>query len=86
MNRYCDRVKIDAKQALEAFTEQDVSCFLDWLVEESRGGIGAAGSVQTYWNTLCTVRKVETGHITIDAHMKYRMTNVSISSGCDVQC
>jgi hypothetical protein len=79
--RYCAQVEIDPKQALEAFAIQDVSCFLDWLVEESRGGISAAGSVQTYWNTLCTVRKVETGHITIDAQMKYLMTNVSISVG-----
>ena len=80
-DRYCAQVEIDAIQALEAFTEQDVSCFLDWLVEESRGGIGSARSVQTYWNTLCTVRRVETGNITIDAHMKYRMTNVSVPTG-----
>ena len=54
--------------------------FFDWLLMERKDSLGAASSLQTYWNALCLVRKQVTGCHQIDPLIKSQMHGVYQSS------
>ncbi len=62
-------------------TLEDISinvlyAFFDWLLRERKDSLGAASSLQTYWNAFCLVRKQETGRHQIDPLIKSQMHGV----------
>lgn len=54
-----------------------VHSFFHWLLQERSETLRSAGTLQTYWNTFCIVRKNETGCVTIDPLIKSQMCGVS---------
>jgi hypothetical protein len=58
---YCAMTKNYWIAALELFQVKVVSTFFYWLLRTRQSTLRKASTVQTYWNTLCLVRKAETG-------------------------
>ncbi len=50
--------------------------FFDWLLSSRKDTMGAASTLQTYWNVFCLVRKKETGSLEIDPPVKSQMHGV----------
>lgn len=61
---------------LEGISINVLYAFFDWLLRERNGSLGAASSLQTYWNALYLVRKQETGCYQIDPLIKSQMHGV----------
>ncbi len=74
--RYCQFTKKNPLVTFEAITINVLYAFFDWLLTERKDSIGAASTLQTYWNVLCLVRKKETGCYQIDPLIKSQMHGV----------
>jgi len=61
---------------LEGISINVLYAFFDWLLRERKNSLGAASSLQTYWNALCLVRKQETGCHLLDPLIKSQMHGV----------
>lgn len=55
---------------LEGISINVLYAFWDWLLTERKASIGAASSLQTYWNAWCLVRKQESGGYQLDPLIK----------------
>ena len=55
--RYCQFTKKNPVATLEGISINVLYAFFDWLLRERKGSLGAASSLQTYWNALYLVRK-----------------------------
>ncbi|KAL8626100.1 hypothetical protein Q9189_008220 [Teloschistes chrysophthalmus] len=74
--QYCQFTKKNPVATLEGISINVLYAFFDWLLRERKGSLGAASSLQTYWNALCLVRKQETGCHQIDPLIKSQMHGV----------
>ena len=70
----------DPVATLKGISINVLYAFFDWLLRERKDRLGAASSLQTYWNALCLVRKQETGYHQIDPLIKSQMHGVCRSS------
>ena len=61
---------------LEGISINVLYAFFDWLLTERKDSIGAASSLQTYWNALCLMRKQETGCHQLNPLIKSQMHGV----------
>lgn len=61
---------------LEGILIKVLYTFFDWLLRERKDSLGAASSLQTYWNAFCLLRKQETGRHQIDPLIKSQMHGV----------
>jgi hypothetical protein len=75
--RYCLTVSKDPGESLELFRVGTVATFLHWLLKTRKATLRKASTLQTYWNTLCLVRKAETGLHIIPQELKAAMVGVS---------
>ena len=50
--------------------------FFDWLLSVRKDRLGAASTLQTYWNVFCLVRKKETGYLEINPLIKSQIHGV----------
>ena len=77
ISRYCSIVRKDPGESLELFRVGTVATFLHWLLKTRKSTLRKASTLQTYWNTLCLVRKAETGLHIIPQELKAAMVGVS---------
>ena len=75
--RYCLIVRKDPGESLELFRVGTVATFLHWLLNTRKATLRKTSTLQTYWNTLCLVRKAETGLHIIPQELKAAMVGVS---------
>ena len=54
--RYYQFTKKNPVATLEGISINVLYAFFDWLLRERKDSLGAASSLQTYWNALCLVR------------------------------
>ncbi|TKA25160.1 hypothetical protein B0A54_17675 [Friedmanniomyces endolithicus] len=73
---FCQRTREDPESELRLFTTQILSLFFHFLLEQSRGTLRHASTLQTYWDTLCLVRKEETGLYVVEPHVKDAVVGV----------
>lgn len=59
---------------LKAISINVLIAFFNWLLCEQK--VGAASTLQTYWNVFCLFRKKETGCLEIDPLIKTQMHGV----------
>ena len=62
--------------ALKGISINVLFVFFDWLLSVRKDRLGAASTLQTYWNVFCLVRKKETGCLEIDPLIKSQMHGV----------
>ncbi|KAL9027313.1 MAG: hypothetical protein Q9196_004144 [Gyalolechia fulgens] len=74
--QYCRFTKKNPMAILEGISINVLYAFFDWLLRERKGSLGAASSLQIYWNASCLVRKQETGCYQIDPLIKSQMHGV----------
>ncbi|KAL8800746.1 MAG: hypothetical protein Q9182_004951 [Xanthomendoza sp. 2 TL-2023] len=74
--QYCQFTKKNPVATLNGISINVLYAFFDWLLRERKGSLGAASSLQIYWNALCLVRKQETGSHQIDPLIKSQMYRV----------
>lgn len=74
--RYCQFTEKNPVATLEGISIKVLYTFFSWLLGERKGSIGAASSLQTYWNAWCLVRKQETGGHQLDPLIKTQMRGV----------
>ncbi|KAL8626093.1 hypothetical protein Q9189_008226 [Teloschistes chrysophthalmus] len=58
--QYCQFTQKNPLATLRGISINILYAFFDWLLRERKNSLGAASSLQTYWNALCLVRKQET--------------------------
>jgi len=68
------------EDALKAFSIHDLEGFFHWMCQESRGAIGTATTLQTYWNTLGIYRREKTG--ILGEKLSHQWINVSFETSC----
>lgn len=76
MLRYCKITHKDPVQSLQRIRTNALSGFFDWLLKTLRDTIQGAGTVQTYWNTLCIIRSRSTAGVQLDPLIKQQMIGV----------
>ena len=75
-NRYCVFTEKDPLITLKKNSINVLYVFFDWLFTVRKDTLGAASSLQTYWNVCCLVRKKETGCLEIDPLINSQMHGV----------
>ncbi|TKA79242.1 hypothetical protein B0A55_06268 [Friedmanniomyces simplex] len=76
--RFCRKTRKDPLGELRRFTTKILSLFFHFLLAQRRGTLGHASTLQTYWNTLCLMRKRETGLYIIQPHVKDAMVGLRL--------
>ncbi len=61
---------------LRHFTIKILQLFFHFLLAHRRQTLRHTSTLQTYWNTLCLVRRRETGLMVIETHVKDGMVGV----------
>ena len=61
---------------LEGISINVLYAFFDWLLRERKDSLGAASSLQKYWNAFCLLRNQEPGRHQIDPLIKSQMHGV----------
>ena len=74
--RYCQFTKKNPVATLESMSINVLYAFFDWLLRERKDSLGAASSLQTYWNAFCLLRRQETGRYQIDPLIKSQIYRV----------
>lgn len=74
--RYCALAEKDPVNTLKTISVNVLYVFFDWLIEKRKDTLGAASTLQTYWNVFCLVRKKETGYHMLDPLIKSQMHGV----------
>ena len=74
--RYCTFTEKDPIITLRGISINVLYVFFDWLLSVRKDTLGAASTLQTYWNVFCLVRKKETGCQIIDPLVKSQMHGV----------
>lgn len=67
-------------ETFRGITVNVLYAFFDWLLTKREDSIGAASSLQTYWNAWCLVRRQETGCFQVDPLIKNQMHGVYLPS------
>ena len=74
--RYCVFTEKDPIVSQKGISINVLYVFFDWLLTNRKGTLGAASTLQTYWNVFCLMRKKETGYQMIDPLVKSQMHGV----------
>lgn len=74
--RYCTSTQKDPVECLRLFNISTVATFFHWLLRTRQATLRKASTLQTYWNTLCLLRKAETGLHIIPQELKASMVGV----------
>ncbi|KAK3614318.1 hypothetical protein LTR56_027328, partial [Elasticomyces elasticus] len=70
---FCHKVKKDPVEELKCFEVKRLSLFFHFVLAQRRATLRHTSTLQTYWNTLCLVRKRETGLQHVPSHVKEAM-------------
>ncbi|EMC97231.1 hypothetical protein BAUCODRAFT_130449 [Baudoinia panamericana UAMH 10762] len=73
---YCHYTRRDPTIELQQFHIRVIYSFFHWLLETRQGRIRSASSLQTYWNSLCLVRRRRTGLQILEPSVKDSMIAV----------
>jgi len=76
IDRYCTFTEKDPLITIKEVSINVLYVFFDWLLLVRKDTLGAASTLQTYWNVFCLVRKKVTGCQEIDPLVKSQMQGV----------
>ncbi|KAM3424156.1 hypothetical protein BST61_g11301 [Cercospora zeina] len=74
---FCEQLQLDAIVELQQVRIRVVHAFLVWLLGKRH--VEHSSTLQTYWNTLCMVRRRVTGDVHFPLDVKLKMRDVRLS-------